>query len=75
MVFDGFPIGDRFVACHTGIGLAGRIDVVLPDAGRIDAEHRDQLFQFVALAGGAHGLGFENERFELLAAIEAFKVV
>jgi hypothetical protein len=42
-MIDGFLIGNRFVARHFDVPAAGGIDVVLPDAGGIDAEHGNQL--------------------------------
>jgi hypothetical protein len=74
-MLDRFLIRDGFVARTFDVRLARRIDVALPDAGGIDAEHRNQLFQMVALAGGTGWFGFQNKRFELLTAVEAFKVV
>jgi 2-methylisocitrate lyase-like PEP mutase family enzyme len=47
----------------------------LARTGRVNAEQGDHLLQLVALAGGARGFGFQNERFELLSAVQAFKVV
>ncbi len=70
-----FLIGNGFVARHFGVRLASGIDIVLPDAGRIDAKHRDELLQLVPFASRAGGLGFQNERFELLTAVQAFEVV
>jgi len=75
MMKDGFLIGDGFVARNFRIRLAGGIDVVLPNASGIHAEHRDQLLQLVALASWAGRFGFQNQGFELLPTIQTLKVV
>jgi hypothetical protein len=70
-----FLIGYGFVLRDFEARLARRFDVALPDAGGVDAERRNQLLQVVALATGTLGLRFQNQRFELLAAIQAFEIV
>lgn len=74
-MIDRFFVGNGFVARHFDVGAARRIDIALPDAGGIDAEHRNQLLQVAALAAGTLGLGFQNKRFELLPTVKAFKIV
>jgi len=75
MVFDRLSVGDCFVARDPRVGTSRGGDVVLPDAGRINAEHRNESLQVVTLASRASRFGFQNQGFELLPAVEAFEVV
>jgi hypothetical protein len=72
---DGFLIGDRFIARHLGVRLSRQFYTALARAGRVDAEHRDQLLQLLTLTGRTSRLRFQNQRFKLLSAIQAFKIV
>src|SRR5262245_12143175 len=72
MVFDLFPLGNRLVAQHFLVGLARPAERGLSGALRAHREHRQQALQFRAMTiftGG--GFGCANQRFELVAALQA----
>ncbi len=76
VIADGFGIGDGFIAMALDVGAASAVDIGLTRGCGIHAEHRDELLQVGTLAGRAgRRAGFENQRLELLAAVQAFEIV
>jgi hypothetical protein len=76
VIANGLEFGDGFIALDLDAGAAGAVDVGLTNGRRIHAEQGDELFQTSALAGRTGGrASFQNQRLELLAAIQAFEVV
>jgi hypothetical protein len=76
VIADRFGVGNGFIAMDLDVSAAGAVDVGLTRGRGIYAEHRDELFQAGALASGARGCAaFENQRLELLAAVQAFEIV
>jgi hypothetical protein len=76
VIADGFGVGDGFIAMDLDVCLAGAVDVGLTCGRGIHTEHGDQLLKAGPLAGRAGGrVGFQNQRLELLAAVQAFEIV
>src|SRR5579863_1582722 len=75
MVLLGVSHVHRIIAVNFGVLALGAAQVGFAGGFRTDGEARNLLLQASALALGASGCRLEHQRFELLTAIQAMKVV